>query len=223
MVGGVAQWALTAVFAVAAGYHLVRLGLHADRWSLLDDGLHVLMSAGMVAMLWPWGAAVPVTVSVLVFTAGALWFVARALLVVSPPVVGAGGPAACGHHGSRGTAWYHAGMMASMVFMAAAMSAGTSVPATTADMASDTAMSGMAGMPGMDLGAGPAHDGTAGMAMATDAWVQVPSMVLAVVFGAAAVWWVVAGLRSRGGRSWPAVVAGALMAAGMAAVFAQMA
>ncbi len=229
MVGnGLAQWTLTAVFAMAAGYHLLRLGRQRDRWSLLDDGLHVVMSVGMVAMLWPWGVAVPVMAYVLVFTAAALWFAARALFFVSPAVVGAEEEAApvLRHHGSRGTAWYHAGMMASMIFMAVAMGAGMSAlpPAVDTAAGAGTAMAGMAGMDGMSgTGGTGAAPGDAAMAMPAGAWVQVPSLVLAAAFGVATLWWLLAGLRARDRRSVPVAAAGALMAAGMAAAFLQMA
>lgn len=215
----VAQWVLSAVFAVAAGYYLYGLARREERRHgprlVVDDGLHVLMGVGMIVMLWPWGVAVPVTVYVVVFTAAALWFVARALFITSPGVIGAGDPpAVAGHHDSRGVAWYHAAMMASMVFMALAMNVGTATTLVP------SAMPG-ASLSGMDMGSGGAS-GTS-MAMPAASWVRLPSLVLAAGFVAAAVWLVVAGARSRMPRSVIAGAASGLMATGMAVVFVQMA
>ena len=220
-----AQWALTAVFVVVAAFYLDGLARRDVRRAIepaVDDGLHVLMAVGMIAMLWPWGMAVPVIVYVVIFTASALWFVSRALFVSSPVLVGARDTAAAGHHGGRGFAWYHAGMMASMVFMAVAMSVGMS---TLPLLSGTSAASGMA-MAGMDMGSGDSSATAApGMAAGMQAvpWVGVLSLVLAAGSVMAAVWLVVTGFRD--GRR-PAVLAGAvggLMAAGMAAVFVQMA
>jgi hypothetical protein len=197
------QWTLSLVFAVTAGYYVYRpAARRVGGWkAALDDALHVLMSVAMVAMVWPWGMAVPVMLYIVTFTAAMLWFVARALFTTSTlnPI---------GHHDSCGQAWYHAAMMAAMIWMGLAMSvAMTGVPSGKA-----TTGAAAAQMPGMDMGAGPA---SAGAPSPPPLWIYVPSVALAIGFGVAAVWFVVAQLRDRRVSALSGAASG-LMAAGMA-------
>jgi hypothetical protein len=69
------RWVLTVALVVASAYHLTRVFLSSDR---ISEALHFTMGASMVAMLWPWGGAVPAPVWVAVFTASTGWFAARA-------------------------------------------------------------------------------------------------------------------------------------------------
>ena len=114
------QWALTLTFSSTAMYSTVRL--LADRKLLLIVGnvLHLVMSLVMVAMCWPWWSLLPAVPQTLFFSAGAVWFVAIAILQVRRRTTRAG----VGGH----SAWHqvtHAVMMLSMVWMILAMPSGT--------------------------------------------------------------------------------------------------
>jgi hypothetical protein len=214
--GGVAQWLLTAGFTGTGLYYLARVAAAAyKRRLLVDEGLHAVMSAAMVAMWWTWGAAVPTIGYVTAFTAATFWFVARALFTAQGT-----------HHVPL---WYHAGMMASMSWMAIAMSgASTTSPAGTGPAGPTDA--GLTAMAGMDMSpadsTGP-HTVPIGTSLP---WITVPCLILAIAFGAATVWLASTALRSATTRDatlgWrgPAIsnLAGALMAAGMAASFYEM-
>ena len=116
------------------------------------------MCAVMIAMSWSWGAGIPAIAQVTVFTAGGGWFAGQALF-------GARTGAASG--GGHGVSWYHAAMMAAMVWMAVAMSALTT-PATVPAGSGTVGTGGPVGaMPGMAAAAGP---GPAAMAMGAPAW-----------------------------------------------------
>lgn len=153
---------------------------------------------------------------VTVFTTGAAWFAAHALFSI-------------GHAGRRYLNWYHAAMMAAMVWMPVVMGVlPASGPAalTTAQGAAVPAasMSGMAGMTGM---AGMAPAMPSGPAVG---WAGPACATLAVAFAAAAACYLVAVLRpvATAGYRIRAVSllshgAGVLMAAGMAVVLLEMA
>lgn len=116
----VLQWALTLTFSATAMYATVRL--FADRKLLLIVGnvLHLVMSVVMVAMCWPWWSLLPAVPQTLFFSAGAVWFVAIALLQVRRRIT----RATVGGH----SAWHqaaHAVMMLAMVWMILAMPSGT--------------------------------------------------------------------------------------------------
>ncbi|MFJ9351059.1 DUF5134 domain-containing protein [Streptomyces sp. NPDC101237] len=73
------RWILTLVFALTAAHGILRgarpgLGL-PER---VDHALHAVMGLFMIAMVWPWGMDVPALPQVVVFTAGAVWFVSSA-------------------------------------------------------------------------------------------------------------------------------------------------
>ncbi len=191
-VGGTERWVLTALFAVLAAWYLADAA-----WSARDQAagrsrratgsvLRAAMSAAMISMFWSWGTDVPVIAQVTAFTAAAGWFAGQA-------VFGAGGQRSAGCHRN----WYHAGMMAVMVWMAVAMPL-HAAPTPGVPMAG---MSGMA-MPGGDM-AGMAMDGAAtvaGSVMSLPAagspgWVGVASVALAVALFAAAAWQVFAVIR----------------------------
>lgn len=226
----VARWALSAVFAVTVACYLYGLTQPDQRGPglrlITDDALHVLMGVAMIAMLWSWGSAIPVMAYVLVFTAAALWFVARALFIPSTAGAAIGDPpVAPGHHGFVGMAWYHAAMMASMVWMAVGMAVAMSTLPTASSTAPSTAMDSMPGMsmPGMNMGP-VSGSGMSGMSMSTtQSWIRVPNILLAVGFVVAAIWLVAAGVRGRGRHSLIAGALSGLMAVGMAGAFFEMA
>jgi hypothetical protein len=219
----VPRWVLSVAFAVAVGHYLGRMVTHRryGAWrSVLGEGLHALMGVAMIAMLWSWGSGVPIMAYVLVFTAAALWFVAVALFAGHSPATGPIVTGRCA--GPAGNAWYHALMMASMVWMAVLLSA-TSGSATAGAAPDD-----MASMP--DMGMAMSERSTPSMPMfPMPQWSRVSCAALAIVFCVAALRLIGRGLRPVLSRrptsaSPPAVqLIGGLMAAAMTATFAQMA
>jgi hypothetical protein len=169
MVGSpVFGWSLTILFALTGLFVSVRGA--RDGTGRISGALHLLMGAAMIAMVWPWGRAVPGWLQVAVFGPAAVWF---AVLAAGPQLTGAAGP--------REVRWrhgHHALMAAAMVWMAAAVRAPM-----------DQAMSPMPDMPGMDM-----------PGMALPAGVVVVSLVLAGYSALAAAGWVFAAVRGGGGR-----------------------
>ncbi|QUH02688.1 DUF5134 domain-containing protein [Saccharopolyspora erythraea] len=109
------RWILTILFTGTALWSLRRLlapacGV-ADR---ISSAAHLLMSALMVAMAWPWGMAIPAAPQIVLFGLAALWF---AFL--------AGNRRRTGDHHGHGSPVlahvHHALMMAAMVWMVATM------------------------------------------------------------------------------------------------------
>jgi hypothetical protein len=141
-----------------------------------------------------------------VFTAGGGWFAGQALFGART-----GGGELAGEHGAS---WYHAAMMAAMVWMAVAMSALT----TPATVPAGSGAAGQTGaMPGMAAAAGP---GPAAMAMGAPAWwVSAGCLLLCAAFFGAALYFATT-LWLRQGRG---AGTGALMAAGLAVTFLRMA
>jgi hypothetical protein len=96
-------WILSALFALVGAWHFV-LAARAcadpgrrTRSDLATPLLHAVMSAAMLAMLWPWQSALPAGLEAGFFAAAAGWF-----LVVE--------------RGAR-QRWYDAASMAAMVWM----------------------------------------------------------------------------------------------------------
>jgi Domain of unknown function (DUF5134) len=230
IVDGGARWLLSALFVALGTWYLADAAWALSRSRAGRSGraatavLHVLMSAAIISMLWAWGAAIPVIAQVTVFTAAAAWFAGHALF-------GPAGQPGVGCYGN----WYHAGMMAVMVWMAVAM------PLMSAP-SSDGAVGGMSGMAmggsGMDMGAAPAGATAATlMSSGSSGWAGAVSLALAAALFAAAAWQAFASVTQlavadgapaagplRGGVGGAAANgAGALLAAGMAVALLQMA
>lgn len=218
------SWTLTIVFTITGGYYLCTLLRRGRRTpaATTDDGLHVMMSVAMIAMVWPIGLTVPVMVYVTMFTAAALWFAARALFTGSPGTIGAGDPATVSaHHGSRPIAWYHAAMMASMVFMAICMNGAMSTMAATASATgSGSTMADMSGTATAITTTATAGDRL--VSRDPTSWVWIGSLLLAAAFLLAATWLARVGLRGRTRHTLVAGGAGGLMAVGMAVMFAEL-
>ena len=233
MIGNeVSRWVLSALFVglgawylAAAGRELFPAGRRLPR-PAVGAGLHAAMCGIMLGMSWSWGAGVPAIAQVTVFTAGGGWFAGQALFGARTGAGNAAEPVG-GLAGGHGASWYHAGMMAAMVWMAVAMSALTA-PATV------LLMSGTAGpaepmdsMAGMAAGTGP---GPAAMAMGAPAWwVSAGCLLACGAFFAAALYFaatlVFAAASERRPRrgSLLGTGTGALMAAGMAVTFLEIA
>jgi hypothetical protein len=162
------RWLLTAAFAGAAAFHLVRcLGPSALRSARTADhrfseALHTVMGTSMIVMIWPWGEVVPPAVWIAVFTMSAGWFIAGVAWSVERRLVPA----------------FFATVMGAMVWMGASMPA----PAST--------VHGHADMTGMVPDGGAGH-GLIGYA----AWV---SATLGGYLLLAAFWWIGRGLRIGG-------------------------
>jgi hypothetical protein len=112
------RWALTAAFAAASAFHLVRSVRPAGSEGRPAESLHLLMGVSMIVMIWPWGGAVPVAGWIAVFVAAGGWFAVRAVRAAR-----------------RLAPAFFASAMAAMVWMGAAM---------PAHAASHHAMPGMA-------------------------------------------------------------------------------
>lgn len=109
------QWSLTALFAGTGCWNAYRLAAPGSgRAARIDALCHVLMSALMAAMLWPWGMEIPATPQIVVFLVASVWFLAGA-------ITGLHGAGESGHGGSRVAHLHHTVMMAAMAWMVAVM------------------------------------------------------------------------------------------------------
>ncbi|ASR35798.1 hypothetical protein BAY61_13180 [Prauserella marina] len=112
----VLSWILSFLFAGTAAWCVRVLVLPSIRIpDRIDAGWHLLMSAAMIAMIWPWGMSVPAAAQAVVFTIAVGWFLGRMILDAGHPHSGGHAPRAAGAH--------HAVMMAGMAWMAASMPA----------------------------------------------------------------------------------------------------
>ncbi|HTQ91441.1 MAG TPA: DUF5134 domain-containing protein [Streptosporangiaceae bacterium] len=234
MVGNeVSRWVLSALFAglgawylAAAACDLFRAGHRRRPGPAVSAGLCVSMCVVMIGMSWSWGAGIPAIAQVTVFTAGGGWFAGQALFGARTGAGNAAEPVGA-LAGGHSASWYHAGMMAAMVWMAVAMSALTA-PATV------LLVSGTAGpaeptdsMAGMAAGAGP---GPAAMATGAPAWwVSAGCLLASAAFFAAALYFAATLFFAAASERRPRRGAllgtgtGALMAAGMAVTFLEIA
>ncbi|GIE95329.1 DUF5134 domain-containing protein [Paractinoplanes rishiriensis] len=103
------RWALTVAFAATAGFHLVRVLRPAAPAERLTEALHLVMGASMITMIWPWGGILPAPAWIAIFVPATGWFVARAARSA----------------GQRVAPMFFASATAAMVWMSAAMPAGT--------------------------------------------------------------------------------------------------
>jgi hypothetical protein len=129
---------LTAVCLASAAICVRRCAGPGSRRSRINDGVHVLMSAEMIAMAW--SIPDPYGVGIAVFTAAALWFAVQATGV---PLSRAGlvagtvpaGPICPGHGHeapARTQCLHHAFLLATMVWMMLPSRTGDSMPGMTA-------------------------------------------------------------------------------------------
>lgn len=222
--GEASHWLLSVLFAATGLWYLAEAARHRGRGAALaanrvGSACHAAMGAAMVTMFWAWGTAVPAILIVTVFTAAAFWFVSRAIFP-SQRTAGIALPhaARAGAH-----AWYHAAMMASMVWMAVTTAAGSAGPAGTGG-----AGSAMGTMPGMAMGGGMGG-GMAAPAAEQPFWLRDGCAVLGLAFGVAAAWLVTSAARDalRAGPDARRVLFGngvaAVMAIGTAVALFEMA
>lgn len=110
------QWAFTIVFALLTVDSLIRT-IHHMRHVVLavSHGLHVVMSADMIAMAWPWWDHIPWLPQVLFFGLATVWFLVLWALSLKNTAI----TTTLGHPPSH--QFMHALMMAAMAWMVAVM------------------------------------------------------------------------------------------------------
>ncbi|QDZ13572.1 DUF5134 domain-containing protein [Humibacter ginsenosidimutans] len=201
---------VTVLFAITGAYCLVRVAVGYSWIDRVSNGVHVVMSLVMLAMPWPWVSVFATAAQIAFFTAAALWYVYLALFDVHADA----GPGE-GHHRGPALLWYHAGMMAAMVWMAVAMTPFAAQPQ----------------MPGMDM----SHmqmtmsSGSGMTAMtAGQPWAITITWVFGILFCLATLWFLIRLVRqaiaadSLSGREGVVLLdslVSAVMAAGMAIAF----
>lgn len=73
------RWTLTLLFALTTAHGFRRAVMPATgRADRVDHALHTAMGLAMIAMVWPWGMSLAAGPQIVVFVAGALWFVCAA-------------------------------------------------------------------------------------------------------------------------------------------------
>ncbi|TRY16917.1 DUF5134 domain-containing protein [Tessaracoccus rhinocerotis] len=120
------RWAFTVAFGLLACYLVGRVVAEIRKpLQAVMHLLHLLMAVVMVAMAWPWWGYLPALPQVLVFSAGAAWFVVLAVLLATGRVshfdTGCHGPL---HQVS------HAASMLAMVWMLVVMAPTGDAPIT---------------------------------------------------------------------------------------------
>jgi Domain of unknown function (DUF5134) len=203
------RWMVTILFTLGAA-GCVSAVVASDRRTprfVVSQALHVLMATAMVAMAWPSGARLPTVGPMLVFLLAAGWFVAAA--VIDPD------------HWVSG--FYHATMMFAMAWMYAVMN-GAILPGHANSGAGGGHHHGAAAATMPDM---PGMAGMESTAAAAPPYIGALNWFATVGFGVAAVWWLYRHFARRGQRSGPAAACPgergqAMMAAGMAIMFAVM-
>ncbi|WP_204079470.1 DUF5134 domain-containing protein [Mycobacterium riyadhense] len=200
------RWLLTGLFLLsAAGFVLV---IDRRSWtSIVGHGLHVAMAIAMAVMAWPRAVPLPATLPALFFLAAGVWFVVMAA-------------AAARRIAQRVVRGYHAATMAAMAWMYAAMN--RHVP-TDRPLAEHHMPPGMS-MPDLDMTATNTPTGSALPGwIATGNWIWTVFFVLAaLVWGFRLVTQRGSGRGTRASRKSLACAVEAMMAAGVATMFATM-
>jgi hypothetical protein len=181
---------VTLLAALVVAFYLPDLAPRHGSRTRVNAVLHLVMAAGMVAMVWPFGMVVPAAAGALVFAAAAGVY-GYQILVPEPR----GSSSGLESHQHRGLLlWYHLVMMASMAWMYVAM--GLSMASLRAPQHSAMAMPAAMSMPGMGA---PAKAGPAALARASSrslvGWPAVASWACLTLFVVALV--VFAGLLLR--------------------------
>lgn len=201
---------VTVLFAVAGAYCAIRVVVGWSWIDRLSNGVHLVMSLVMLAMPWPWASVFPTAAQIVFFTAAGLWYVYLGLFDAHADA----GPGE-GHHSGPALLWYHAGMMAAMVWMAVAM----------------TPFAAQAVMPGMSMShremTMSAGSGITGMT-GGQPWAIAISWIFGILFCLATLWFLIRLIRqgiaaeSLSGRNGVMLLdslLSAVMAAGMALAF----
>lgn len=112
----VMSWTLTVVFALTAAYCVLRVIAGRSWIDRIHNGAHAAMSVVMLAMPWEWYTGIPTALQIVFFAVAASWYICLALFRTRARMADD-----TGHHQHRWFLWYHAAMMAAMVWMAVAM------------------------------------------------------------------------------------------------------
>lgn len=198
---------IIALFALTAGFYLVRFVRDRVRDDRILNLTHLLMSIVMIMMPLGWSTRIPAGVQILVFSAAALWY--AYLLLFRPHAVS---ETADSHHSGRPRLLYHVGMMLAMVWMAVIM----------APLPGMAAQAAMASMPGMSMPGLGSSTETTPSSLPTHGWADPVSMIIGIGFGLATAWYVLrfvligASAGQVDVRKLTDNAAAALMAAGMA-------
>jgi Domain of unknown function (DUF5134) len=205
------RWIVTALFVLSAAECVFAIATGRLTWTqIVSRLLHFIMSVAMVAMAWPWGAALPTTGPMVFFLLAAVWFVAVGL-------------AGVGHRILNG---YHALMMLAMAWMYAVMN-GRLLPGQggTAHGAHNVT-SPATGMPDMDMPGMDMPDmATSSSGGGYPVWIGAIIWADTIGFAIAALWWLYRFFALRNAASkqpsyrflW--IARQAMMAAGMAIMF----
>lgn len=200
------RWIVTALFVLSAAECLYVIAADRRSWALVvSRSLHVVMAVAMAVMAWPAGAELPTTGPMIFFLLATVWFVIFAL-------------AQYGHRAING---YHAFMMLAMAWMYAVMS-GRLLP-EPASGGGHGGHGGHAGHHGSSVGADPST-----AAAADPPLIVGLNWLCAVGFAIAALWWLYRFVECRRTDSslpvhrFVGIVCQAMMAAGMAIMFAVM-
>ncbi len=160
--------AVTVLFGTSIAMYAYHVVAQRVQWTYrVNHLLHLVMSIGMVSMVWRIGLGLPAIGPMLFFLLAGVWFAGVAVGTSSASP-------------QRLKTWYYAAMMAAMAWMYAVMSGG--VPGTHSHVHSSPD-SGVMDMPGMEL---PSHrmPATTGVS-----WIAVANWVGAVSFAAVALYW----------------------------------
>ncbi|WP_432850485.1 DUF5134 domain-containing protein [Amycolatopsis sp. CA-161197] len=203
----VLRWVLTALFALCAAERVHGIAVGRLPWQgVVGHSLHALMGLAMALTAWPPGAALPTTGFVLFSLLAALWFITSAARVA-------------GHRRSNA---YHALTMLAMAWMYTAMIVGP--PPAPAALAGHGAPMPVMRMPGMHMTDVPIVATTTG----TSPFITLLNWLLTIGSAVAGAWWLSELLARRrikplaSSRAQLAIATQALMAAGMATMFAVM-
>ncbi|WIX79260.1 DUF5134 domain-containing protein [Amycolatopsis carbonis] len=207
----VVRWVVTALFALCATERVHGIAVGRLPWrGVVVHSLHALMALAMALMAWPRGADLPTTGPLVLFLLAAVWFTAVA--------------ARTAEH--RRSSSYHALMMLAMAWMYALMTDGLlPAPVSVTGAGSDHGSSMPAmHMPGMPMSVVSVVEAPAG----TPPLVTMLNWVLTIGSAVAGAWWLSELLARRrtkppaSGRAQLTIATQALMAAGMATMFAAM-
>ncbi|EFV11664.1 DUF5134 domain-containing protein [Segniliparus rugosus] len=204
------RWVLVALFLFSAGYcawRLVRPGIWRGK---IGHVFNLLMCLSMLAMVEPGTPTAPYPAQIVVFGVATAWF---AMLALSPTrrVCGKGPYRSAPFQGvtgfvcasGRAAVWYHAAMMAAMLWMVVVMAGWLADGRPSAAAPRSGGMAGM-DMPGMSM-PGMSMDAAAPSPAqhAAPIWISVVDVAFGVMFFAATLWWLrrYFELRKNNGRS----------------------
>ena len=186
------SWALTAVLSAAGAYHLYLAARARQATDRINEALHALMHAAMAAMIWNLAPAA-LLAQIGVLAAAALWFTLQAIARPEYKLL-------CTGTQGRITCAYHAATMAAAALMLTMMNTTTSQTATGTGIGTtgmpQMSMGSMGSMGGMDMGSMPMNHHTTTPAAATSTanpltalltHQSAPALILAILFGTAAI------------------------------------